>query len=196
MFKKFLKATTVVLSMSIIIGVGKPVKVDAASTYVKATANLNVRQGASTKYKSIGKLKKGQKVKVISSLDGWYKIKFNGKYGWVSKKYVSKSSYSSGEESSNSIKGYKVKKSLKVRAVAYSSGTHTALGTKLRYGVIAVDPKVIPYRTKVYIKELDRVFVAEDCGGGIKGKIIDIYMPSEAQCNRWGSRNITIQILK
>ena len=91
---------------------------------------------------------------------------------------------------------YKVKKSLKVRAVAYSSGTHTALGTKLRYGVIAVDPKVIPYRTKVYIKELDRVFVAEDCGGGIKGKIIDIYMPSEAQCNRWGSRNITIQILK
>ena len=101
-----------------------------------------------------------------------------------------------GEESSNSIKGYKVKKSLRVRAVAYSSGTHTALGTKLRYGVIAVDPKVIPYRTKVYIKELDRVFVAEDCGGGIKGKIIDIYMPSEAQCNRWGSRNITIQILK
>ena len=99
-------------------------------------------------------------------------------------------------ESSNSIKGYKVKKSLRVRAVAYSSGTHTALGTKLRYGVIAVDPKVIPYRTKVYIKELDRVFVAEDCGGGIKGKIIDIYMPSEAQCNRWGSRNITIQILK
>ena len=62
MFKKFLKATTVVLSMSIIIGVGKPVKVDAASTYVKATANLNVRQGASTKYKSIGKLKKGQKI--------------------------------------------------------------------------------------------------------------------------------------
>ena len=134
--------------------------------------------------------------KLIYIQNGWYKIKFNGKYGWVSKKYVSKSSYSSGEESSNSIKGYKVKKSLKVRAVAYSSGTHTALGTKLRYGVIAVDPKVIPYRTKVYIKELDRVFVAEDCGGGIKGKIIDIYMPSEAQCNRWGSRNITIQILK
>ena len=51
-------------------------------------------------------------------------------------------------------------------------------------------------RTKTGIKELDRVFVAEDCGGGIKGKIIDIYMPSEAQCNRWGSRNITIQILK
>ena len=53
MFKKFLKATTVVLSMSIIIGVGKPVQVDAASTYVKAKATINVRQGASTKYKSI-----------------------------------------------------------------------------------------------------------------------------------------------
>ena len=74
MFKKFLKATTVVLSMSIIIGVGKPVKVDAASTYVKATANLNVRQGASTKYKSIGKLKKGQKVKLLASKSKWYKV--------------------------------------------------------------------------------------------------------------------------
>ena len=185
MFKKFTKTVAILGAIMITLGVTTPAQAASCGTG-KTTATVNVRTGASTKYRKIGK----------STKNGWYKIKFNGKYGWVSKKYVSKSSYSSGEESSNSIKGYKVKKSLKVRAVAYSSGTHTALGTKLRYGVIAVDPKVIPYRTKVYIKELDRVFVAEDCGGGIKGKIIDIYMPSEAQCNRWGSRNITIQILK
>ena len=179
----------------ITLGVTTPAQAASCGTG-KTTATVNVRTGASTKYRKIGKLSKGKKINLYTTKNGWYKIKFNGKYGWVSKKYVSKSSYSSGEESSNSIKGYKVKKSLRVRAVAYSSGTHTALGTKLRYGVIAVDPKVIPYRTKVYIKELDRVFVAEDCGGVIKGKIIDIYMPSEAQCNRWGSRNITIQILK
>ena len=45
------------------------------------------------------------------------------------------------------------------------------------------------------IKELNKVFVAEDCGGGIKGNIIDIYMPTLSQCYSWGSRNITIQIL-
>ena len=182
MFKKFTKTVAILGAIMITLGVTTPAQAASCGTG-KTTATVNVRTGASTKYRKIGKLSKGKKVNLYTTKNGWYKIKFNGKYGWVSK-------------SSNSIKGYKVKKSLKVRAVAYSSGTHTALGTKLRYGVIAVDPKVIPYRTKVYIKELDRVFVAEDCGGGIKGKIIDIYMPSEAQCNRWGSRNITIQILK
>lgn len=191
MFKKFTKTVAILGALMIMLGVTTPTQAASCETG-KTTASVNVRTGASTKYKKIGKLSKGKKVNLYTTKNGWYKIKYNGKYAWVSKKYVSKISTSSG----STIKGYKVKKSLKVRAVAYSSGTHTALGTKLRYGVIAVDPKVIPYRTKVYIKELDKVFVAEDCGGGIKGNIIDIYMPSESQCNKWGSRNITIQILK
>ena len=189
MFNKFLKATSLICSMVIMIGVAKPVEVDAASTYVKATATAHVRKGASTKYKSIGKLKKGQKVKVLASTSKWYKIQYtNKKTGWSHKSNLKKVTTSSSSSS--------VKKTLKVKAYAYTGGGYTATGTKARYGTLAVDPKVIPYGTKVYIKELDRVFVAEDCGGGIKGKIIDIYMPSEAQCNRWGSRNITIQILK
>ena len=56
MFNKFLKATSLICSMVIMIGVAKPVEVDAASTYVKARATAHVRKGASTKYKSIGKL--------------------------------------------------------------------------------------------------------------------------------------------
>lgn len=191
MFKKFTKTVAILGALMIMLGVTTPTQAASCETG-KTTASVNVRTGASTKYKKIGKLSKGKKVNLYTTKNGWYKIKYNGKYAWVSKKYISKTSTSSG----STIKGYKVKKSLKVRAVAYSSGTYTALGTKLRYGVIAVDPKVIPYRTKVYIKELDKVFVAEDCGGGIKGNIIDIYMPSESQCNKWGSRNITIQILK
>ena len=72
----------------------------------------------------------------------------------------------------------------------------TATGTVPKYGTIAVDPTVIPYGTKVYIKELDKVFTAEDCGGAIKGNKIDIFMTSEKACNDWGVRNITIEILK
>ena len=64
-----------------------------------------------------------------------------------------------------------------------------------KYGTIAVDPTVIPYGTKVYIKELDKVFTAEDCGGAIKGNKIDRFMNSESECNSWGRRSITIQIL-
>ena len=59
-----------------------------------------------------------------------------------------------------------------------------------------MDPRVIPYGTKVYIKELNKVFTAEDCGGGIKGNKVDIYMNSNSACNRWGVRTITLQILK
>lgn len=194
MFKKFAKTIAVVGAVIITLGVTTPAQAASCETG-KIISRVNVRAGASTKYKTLGKLYKGNKVNLYASTNKWYKIKYNGKYGWVSKSYVSKTSTSSGEET-NTVKGYTVKKSLNVRAVAYTGGTHTALGTKVRYGVIAVDPKVIPYRTKVYIKELDKVFVAEDCGGGIKGNIIDIYMPTLSQCYKWGSRNITIQILK
>ena len=189
MFNKFLKATSLICSMVIMIGVAKPVEVDAASTYVKATATAHVRKGASTKYKSIGKLKKGQKVKVLASTSKWYKIQYtNKKTGWSHKSNLKKVTTSSSSSS--------VKKTLKVKAYAYTGGGYTATGTKARYGTLAVDPKVIPYGTKVYIKELDKVFTAEDCGGGIKGNKIDIYMNTKEECINWGVRNITLYILK
>ena len=89
----------------------------------------------------------------------------------------------------------KVVKTLNVKAYAYTGDGITATGTVPKYGTIAVDPTVIPYGTKVYIKELDKVFTAEDCGGAIKGNTIDIFMTTEEQCNNWGIRNITIEIL-
>ena len=51
----------------------------------------------------------------------------------------------------------------------------TATGTKATEGrTIAVDPEVIPYGTIVIID--GHTYVAEDCGGAIKGNKIDIYM--------------------
>ncbi|MFR5746711.1 MAG: 3D domain-containing protein [Romboutsia timonensis] len=44
--------------------------------------------------------------------------------------------------------------------------------------------------------EFDKVFTAEDCGSAIKGNRIDIFMESEAKCNEWGVKNITIYMLK
>ena len=55
----------------------------------KTTAGLNVRSGAGTGYKKIGHLNKGAKVEIVNKLsNGWYKIKFNGSYGYVSGDYV------------------------------------------------------------------------------------------------------------
>ena len=198
MFKNILKATAFVLAITIMIGISQPVQVEAANTYVRSTANLNVRKSASTKYKSIGILKTGKTVKVLASKGGWYKIQYtNNKTGWSSKKYLKKvTSTSSKKTTTTSKKSYSVKRTLKVRAYAYTGGGYTSTGTRARYGTLAVDPRVIPYGTKVYIKELNKVFTAEDCGGGIKGNKVDIYMNSNSACNRWGVRTITLQILK
>lgn len=87
-------------------------------------------------------------------------------------------------------------KEMKVRATAYANDPITSTGTKPRpYHTLAVDPRVIPYGTRVYIPEFNKVFIAEDCGSAIKGNRIDIYMNNEFECRQWGIRNITIVIL-
>ena len=66
-----------------------------------STDGLNIRTGPSTSYKSIGKLSKGTKVKVISESSGWSKIKYNNKTVYVSSghlKIVSTSTSDKTEE--------------------------------------------------------------------------------------------------
>lgn len=87
-------------------------------------------------------------------------------------------------------------KKMIVSATAYSGDGITATGTVPKWGTIAVDPTIIPYGTKVYIPQFNKYFVAEDCGGGIKGNKIDIFMNSESQCNSWGKRTIDIYIVE
>ncbi|WP_052356532.1 SH3 domain-containing protein [[Clostridium] dakarense] len=53
------------------------------------TSSLNVRSGPGTNYSKVGSLKQGNKVDVISENNGWSKIKFSGKDGFVSSEYLS-----------------------------------------------------------------------------------------------------------
>ena len=90
---------------------------------------------------------------------------------------------------------------LSVEATAYCGGGTTATGTPARYGAIAVDPRVIPYGTRMYIvsddgKWIYGVATAEDCGGAIKGNIIDLYFDSYDTCIQFGRRNCTVYILE
>ena len=76
----------------------------------------------------------------------------------------------------------------------------TSTGTLCRVGAIAVDPKVIPYGTRMYIVTNDGryiygIAVAEDCGRAIKGNRVDLYYNSVAECNRFGIRDCTIYFL-
>ena len=85
------------------------------------------------------------------------------------------------------------KRKMTVKAYSYTGGGRTATGTRARVGEIAVDPRVIPLGTTVYIPGVGERR-AEDTGGNIKGKTIDIYMNSKSACRRWGRRTITIYL--
>jgi 3D (Asp-Asp-Asp) domain-containing protein len=65
----------------------------------------------------------------------------------------------------------------------------TATGVKATAGrTIAVDPNYIPYGTKIIIN--GNTYVAEDCGGNIKGNRIDIYFDSHEEALNFGVRNV------
>ncbi|MGL5651371.1 MAG: SH3 domain-containing protein [Paraclostridium sp.] len=110
----------------------------------------------------------------------------------VSDATTNESSNEQAESSSNNNNGT----SISIEATAYAGDTITSTGTTPKWGTIAVDPTVIPYGTKVYIPKFDMVFTAEDCGSAIKGKRIDIFMNSEAECVKFGRQNMEIKILK
>lgn len=80
-----------------------------------------------------------------------------------------------------------------VDSVAYHLPGHTASGLPVGVGVIAVDPTVIPLGTRVFVPGYGPA-VAADTGSAIKGRIIDLWMPSTAQARAWGRRTVTITI--
>ena len=80
------------------------------------------------------------------------------------------------------------------------SGTVTATGTTVRrnpdgYSTVAVDPRVIPLGTKLYIEGYG-LAIAEDTGGAIVGNKVDVYVDSYDEAVNWGRRQVNVYILK
>lgn len=79
-------------------------------------------------------------------------------------------------------------------ACAGCSG-YTASGYRARHGIVAVDPRVIPLGTRLYIPGYG-VAVAGDTGGAIRGHRIDLGFNSISDALRFGRRAITVYTLK
>jgi uncharacterized protein YabE (DUF348 family) len=76
----------------------------------------------------------------------------------------------------------------------------TYTGMTARVGIVAVDPKVIPLYTKLYIEipgsAPDYGFaIAGDIGGAIKGDLIDLFLNTSEEVARWGVRRVKVYIL-
>ncbi|HEY8422515.1 MAG TPA: G5 domain-containing protein [Thermoclostridium sp.] len=104
-------------------------------------------------------------------------------------------------------------KVIEMRATAYTSSYEDTgkkpgdpgfgicyTGMKAREGIIAVDPKVIPLYTKVYVEvvgsEPDYGFaIAADIGSAVKGNLIDVYLDTTEAVKKWGTKKVRVYIL-
>lgn len=110
-------------------------------------------------------------------------------------------------------KQYAYSKALLVKATAYTAAASENggwagldyFGNKLKVGTVAVDPKMIPLGTKLYIEGYDynglpkggMVATATDIGGSIKGNRIDIFVPdTRQQALKFGIQDVKVYVLK
>ncbi len=86
-------------------------------------------------------------------------------------------------------------------STAYYGGGTTASGRPAMVGHVAVNPKVIPYGTRLYIVATDGTVygyaIAADTGGFVNNTsvVVDVYLDTYDDCVQWGRKNVNIYVL-
>jgi uncharacterized protein YabE (DUF348 family) len=110
--------------------------------------------------------------------------------------------YGTGGVVSRGGESYRFSRELTLSATGYTAGKesnpdgngYTYTGMKAVRGVVAVDPRVIPLYTRLYIEGYGPA-IAGDIGGAIKGNRIDLCFDSLQEALNWGRRDATVYIL-
>jgi 3D (Asp-Asp-Asp) domain-containing protein len=84
-------------------------------------------------------------------------------------------------------------RTLTVISTGYSLGGTTSIGMPVGWGVVAVDPSLIPLGTRLTIPGYGEG-VAADTGSAVQGATIDLWFPTGTQALAWGRRTITITL--
>jgi 3D (Asp-Asp-Asp) domain-containing protein len=84
-------------------------------------------------------------------------------------------------------------RTLTVSSTGYSLPGRTATGLPVGWGVIAVDPSVIPLGTRLTVPGYGEG-VAADTGSGVRGADSDLWFPTLSQARAWGHRTVTINL--
>lgn len=82
-------------------------------------------------------------------------------------------------------------------ATAYSLPGRTASGMRVAKGVIAADPRVLPLGTRVRLDAgpYSGDYIVADTGSAVRGRKIDVWVPSYAEACRFGRRTIKLSVL-
>lgn len=83
-------------------------------------------------------------------------------------------------------------------ATAYNLKGRTATGKQTKRGVIAADPRVLPLGSVVKLEagNYSGVYTVHDTGGAIKGRIVDVWMPSPQEARNFGRRKVKLVVLQ
>jgi 3D (Asp-Asp-Asp) domain-containing protein len=83
------------------------------------------------------------------------------------------------------------------RATAYCLQGRTASGRNVSRGIVAADPRVLPLGTRIQITagSYSGTYTVADTGGAVRGRLLDIWMPSCSEANRFGRRTISVSVV-
>lgn len=147
----------------------------------------------------LASLPAGTSVMLLGEKDGYAMVQYDGMVGYVlGDDLMNSVEYArlNGEAVLFSVTSYC---SCRICCGAYSPEVtgrpaHTATGTEPQEGrTIAVDPSVIPYGSHVVIEGLG-TYIAEDCGGGVKGNHIDLYFENHDDAVKFGRKQLYVTI--
>lgn len=171
---------------------------------------LSVREGPGYAFQTLDTLAEGTEMDV---LDGprwkgyvpWYLVggyDASGNQGWSAGNYLQPKpdpaptpQAGPGRATPSSRGGQRDAKGFVALVTGYSVQGRTSSGRLTQWGVVAVDPSVVPLGTKIQIDGFSDVFTAADTGGAVKGNWIDVYFPNPGDAFNFGMRARRVTIL-
>ncbi|HEX3246153.1 MAG TPA: 3D domain-containing protein [Chloroflexota bacterium] len=179
-----------------------------------AGEGLRVRSDSGTASRVLTTIKEGQRLEILdgpvkaNDLD-WYKVKANGVTGWSNGKYLvpverapKSASPNSSELGATSTDASRGPRTFVSSTTGYATGnkgvgTRTATGTQVRWGIVSVDPSVIPFGSQLVIDGFEGgLFTAEDRGSAIKGTHVDIFFPEQAAAGKYGTQQRRVTVIR
>jgi len=89
-------------------------------------------------------------------------------------------------------------RALRFEATATSTTGITKSGLTTTEGLVAADPSVLPLGSRIRVSgagSYSGVYTVADTGAKVKGRKIDLYVPTAAEAKQFGKRTVTVRVL-
>lgn len=83
-------------------------------------------------------------------------------------------------------------------ATAYCLQGRTATGSMVKRGIVAADPRVLPLGTRIHVRSGNYTgqYTVADTGGGVRGRKLDVWVPSCGEAKTFGRKTVYVSIVK